>query len=235
MPFVIATLGQKGGGGKSMVARLLAVELARQDLKVVVIDADAGQRTLVEWAEARTLNCLEPPIPVIVVDPEAEPDFRLAEVARDGTDYVIVDAPGWSDRMTVELGERADLCVIPTACSADDLRPTVRLFHELVADGVAGERIAIVLNRVRTAAEARFARDFLMEAGMTPNEAELPDQPTYRKGANGGQAASEVSHDGPRRDAQAVAAELIARAKMLGARAQQAGVEPKRFVATVKW
>ena len=155
---------------------------------------------------------------------------RLPELAARA-DALIVDAPGWSDVTTVELGQRADLAVIPTGCSTDYLRPATRLFHELVAGEVSQERIAVVINNVGTSREATFARGYLEQGGVpsaTVIEPTLPTQPTFRERANGGQAASEVPHKGPRDAAVAVAAALIARGKALGSRQT---AKPARFKA----
>jgi chromosome partitioning protein len=42
---VIAILSQKGGGGKSTLARALAVELTRQKLNTLLVDLDTQQKT----------------------------------------------------------------------------------------------------------------------------------------------------------------------------------------------
>ena len=42
---IIAILSQKGGGGKSTLARCLAVELTRQKFKVLLVDLDIQQKT----------------------------------------------------------------------------------------------------------------------------------------------------------------------------------------------
>jgi cellulose biosynthesis protein BcsQ len=44
-PKVIACLSQKGGGGKSTLARCLAVELTKHKLKVLLVDLDIQQKT----------------------------------------------------------------------------------------------------------------------------------------------------------------------------------------------
>ena len=45
VPKIIAILSQKGGGGKSTLARCLAVELTRQKFKVLLLDLDIKQKT----------------------------------------------------------------------------------------------------------------------------------------------------------------------------------------------
>ena len=44
-PKIIANLSQKGGGGKSTLARTLAVELTKQKKNVLLIDLDIQQKT----------------------------------------------------------------------------------------------------------------------------------------------------------------------------------------------
>ena len=44
-PKIIACLSQKGGGGKSTLARCLAVELTKQKQKVLLVDLDIQQKT----------------------------------------------------------------------------------------------------------------------------------------------------------------------------------------------
>ena len=226
----VAMLGQKGGSGKSSAARLLAVELARRGRKVVIVDLDVRQRTVSEWSQARALNDLSPPMEVVLVDHEAEPDFRLSELAHDGADVVVADAPGWIDAALVTLAHRAHMSIIPTSCSEDELRPAIRLYHDLVADGVDPARLCFLLNRVGTGAESKRARSKIAE-GEVPESAvcrgELPELPIYRAGHDGGQAASEVSSKSPRDTAAALAAELIERMDKL-----QPSAAPKRFTAT---
>jgi len=44
-PTIIACLSQKGGGGKSTLARALSVELTKQKKNVCLIDLDIQQKT----------------------------------------------------------------------------------------------------------------------------------------------------------------------------------------------
>src|SRR4051794_19472917 len=52
-PVVVSFIGQKGGVGKSTLARALAVVAASGKLRVQLIDLDFGQQTAARWAQAR--------------------------------------------------------------------------------------------------------------------------------------------------------------------------------------
>jgi chromosome partitioning protein len=48
MSKIISFISQKGGVGKSTLARALAVECAKADLKIKIIDLDSQQKTIVD-------------------------------------------------------------------------------------------------------------------------------------------------------------------------------------------
>ena len=203
MSVVIAFMNQKGGVGKSMLARAMAVELTRAGKAVVLVDLDINQRTATNWAEARRRNSLKPEIRVELVDLEEEPDFRLAELSAD-FDVVVFDAPGWTDTNTLTLAQISDLCVLPTGLFVDDLYPTMMLAHELDNHGIAPRRITIVLNRKGSDAQEKFARHYLADGGLSGADTALPDRAAFAKAGNGGQAAGEVSQKNLKEAVQAL-------------------------------
>ncbi|MBN9352721.1 MAG: AAA family ATPase, partial [Hyphomicrobium denitrificans] len=54
MPVVVSFVGQKGGVGKSTLARAFAAIAARGKLKVKLADLDVNQQTSVRWARTRS-------------------------------------------------------------------------------------------------------------------------------------------------------------------------------------
>ena len=64
MPVVIALVSQKGGVGKSTLARAIAAVAARAGLKVRLVDLDPQQRTLLVWEQARRNNEIWPEITI---------------------------------------------------------------------------------------------------------------------------------------------------------------------------
>lgn len=224
MATIIACCGQKGGTGKSVIARALATELTRKRKATVLVDLDIGQRTISEWAEARARNKIQPAVRVEIVDSDDEGDFRIPELGA-GVDYIICDAPGWSDEITLQLAEAADLVVLLSGPTTDDMRPTIRLFHELLAAGIDRDRIAVVLNRVQTEPQARKAADYLIDTTIV-SPGSLSFQVAYGNANDVGQAVTETA-GGLGEKARAIVEAVIRRADEASTARQK--ISPRRF------
>ena len=182
---IISFVGQKGGTGKSTLARAFAVEAAKAGTQVLIADLDEPQRTSWEWGQRRAANAFLPPIAV-----EALPRLQVFSRAAS-LDMLIADAPGWADASTVWLAQGSHLTVLPTGSSVDDLNPTIRLTHELINKGIADWRLAVALCRIQTDAEAEFARSYLKQAGYTALKGLLREKKGYRDMQNEGHAITE--------------------------------------------
>ena len=62
MSYKIAMVAQKGGVGKSTLARIIAVEAAKGGLKTKIADLDTQQTTSVNWSARRAENGITPDI-----------------------------------------------------------------------------------------------------------------------------------------------------------------------------
>jgi len=182
---IISFVGQKGGTGKSTLARAFAVEAAKADTRVLIADLDEAQRTSWDWGQRRAANKLLPAIAVEMV-PRLQVFTRAADV-----DVMVVDAPGWADASTVWLAQGSQLTVLPTGSSVDDLNPTIRLMHELTGKGIADWRMALALCRVHSDADAAFGRDYLKQAKYRPLPGELREKKAFADLQNLGQAVTE--------------------------------------------
>ncbi len=128
MGYVVPFMNGKGGTGKSVLARAYAVEAARAGASVLIADLDDVQRTSKHWADHRKANGLKPEIRVEVATP------RLAYDMADRSDVLVIDAPGWTDRESLNMARWSTFCVIPSRANRmDDLSETVRLLHALKA------------------------------------------------------------------------------------------------------
>lgn len=198
---VVSFVGQKGGTGKSTLARAFAVEAARR-ANVLVADLDDAQRTSLEWGQRRLANRFEP-----VVRVERVPRLQVFTRAAD-VDVLVVDAPGWADASTLWLAQGSHLTVLPVGASIDDLNPTIRLMHELAAKGVPEWRTAIALCRVQNEADGEFARGYLGQGKFVALGHELRESKMYRDVQNVGQAITEVSAPGLSAEAKALVADI---------------------------
>ena len=108
MGYVVPFMNGKGGTGKSVLARAYAVEAARAGASVLIADLDDVQRTSKHWADHRKANGLKPEIRVEVATP------RLAYDMADRSDVLVIDAPGWTDRESLNMARWSTFCVIPS-------------------------------------------------------------------------------------------------------------------------
>lgn len=185
---VVAFVSQKGGVGKSTLARALAREAAHSRLSVKLADLDAQQSTSTDWHRLRLSEGVNP---AIAVQAYASAAAALREA--EDFDYFVVDAPARASKGTLEIAKVADLVVQPTGASLDDLRPAVRVFHELQAAGVDVRKLRFALCRIGTEAEEADARSFLTEAGYKVLNGSLLERPAYRAAQGVGRAVTETS------------------------------------------
>jgi chromosome partitioning protein len=187
MAVIVAFVSQKGGTGKSTLARALAAIVAHAGLSVRIADLDPLQSTVIEWEKLRKDSKLAP----IRVEAFDDPGKALAS-AQDG-ELLILDTPAHASRATLEAAARADLIVQPSSGSVDDLRPTVLVFNELVAAGVPKDRLVVALCRVSGEREEETAQAYLKAAGYEVLPGSIPEKLAYKEAHNRGQAVSETT------------------------------------------
>jgi chromosome partitioning protein len=206
MSTVVAFVSQKGGVGKSTLARALGREATKSGLEVKIADLDTQQGTAVDWYRIRLDANIEPIVPVEL--------FRTAQQAlaiTDRYDLLVIDGPARTSKATVEIAAAANLVVQPTGASLDDLRPAVREFHGLVKAGIPKEKLIFALNHIGTDTEAAEARQYIEEAGYSVLSGYLPERPGYRKAQNAGYAITETRFPGLNGKADALVQSLIDR------------------------
>lgn len=206
MVTVVAFVSQKGGVGKSTLARALAREATASGLAVKVADLDPDQATIVDWHKVRTQRGIEPPISVEL--------FRTpAQAMAVGAQYdlLVIDGPAKASLSTTDIARRADLVVQPTGPARDDLNPAIRVFHGLAKEGVPLGRLVFALNHIGTDSEADAARAYIEEAGYVALPGFLPERPAYRQAQNEGLAVTETRFTSLKGRADALIQALIDR------------------------
>jgi chromosome partitioning protein len=190
MGYVVPFMNNKGGVGKSVLARAYAVEAARGGASVLIADLDDVQRTSKRWADHRKANGLQPAIRAEVATP------RLAYDMADRSDVLVIDAPGWTDRESLKMAAWSTFCVIPSRANRmDDLSETVRLLHAMKAQGIEDYRFGVALNALRAVTAEQDdsdARAYLAEVGFKALPGFVRDMKEYEIALLEGKAITET-------------------------------------------
>jgi chromosome partitioning protein len=188
---IIAVVSQKGGAGKSTIARLLAVEAARSNRRAKIADLDLMQGTSVNWNMRRQKAERAP-----AVDVQTFGAVDQAVRAAAGFDLLVFDGAPHASTQTAQAAKVAQLVIIPTKTTLDDLTAAVGLARELVAKGMTSpEHILFVLNQTTDSAnEANEARQWLLQAGFPTAEGHIPLKTGYSRALDAGDALTEAKH-----------------------------------------
>ena len=189
MKKIIAFISQKGGVGKSTLARAVAHEACKSGLSVKLADLDTQQGTSAEWHRQRLDNGYDP-----IGSVEVFSKVAAAIQTADSYDLLIIDGAPRAGSGTLEAAKQADLAVLPCCASRDDLVPGLKLAYELEQKGVPRNRIVLALVRVATEAEIADAREYIGQSGFTVLNGCLYEKPAYRQAQNEGLAVTETRY-----------------------------------------
>lgn len=187
MSRIVAFLSQKGGVGKSTLARALAREGSNSGLSVKLADLDTQQGTVSDWHRQRLNNGH-----IGVGSVEVFRSAREAIEQSGGFDLIVIDGAARASQETLEIARASDTVVLPACASRDDLMPAVKLANELRGGGIPRDNIAFALCRVSTVAEIADAREFIEHSGYRVLAGALLEKPAYRQAQNGGLSITET-------------------------------------------
>ena len=113
----ICIAAQKGGAGKTTLARNIAVAAAQDGQRVLCLDLDP-QQSLRQWWQAR-----EGDMPMMLnTDPAPHALKGTIEAAKQQFDVIVIDTPPAAPAWLADTLAVADLALIPVRPSPDDLR-----------------------------------------------------------------------------------------------------------------
>lgn len=185
---IISLISQKGGVGKSALARLLAVEVTKAGWSVKIADLDPAQGTSTKWKARRDQAGLQPDV---AVEKFRSVNRALKEAER--YDLMILDGPAHAEQGGKTMAKASDLVLMPTGYSLDDMEPQVEAAYELEDVGTDPKRVLFVFCRAKgSEAEDSAARSYLRKARMTVLQPVMPELASIRQGHAEGRAASEV-------------------------------------------
>jgi len=213
----ISFVSQKGGVGKSALARLFAVGAAHRGQRALLADFDLDQLTCVEWNAVRLQAAIVPEI-------DARPFKSLKKLRKAiiDVDFIVADTRGLADDLTKELAEESDVVFLPTGTSLDDLRPTLVLARKLARRGAEG-RIVVVLSKVgRSEPQLARAAEAIAEAGFELLPEQWPLRDGFQADLDAGRAGREARNPFLREVAERMEEALMARARAAQPRASEA-------------
>ena len=185
---ILSLISQKGGVGKSALARLLAVEFSKAGWTVKIADLDPAQGTSTKWKARRDQAAHQPDI--------AAEKFRTVERALSEAgrfDLLILDGPAHAEQGGKTMAKASDLILMPTGYSLDDMEPQVEAAYELEGAGIDPGRILFVFCRAKgSESEDGEARSYLRRARLRVLGPVFPELASIRQAHAEGRAASEV-------------------------------------------
>lgn len=186
---IISFLNQKGGTGKSTLARAVAVEFARNGWGVQIADMDTVQKTAFTWGGLRAEAGVQPLVEVALYR-----DPKTAIKAAETSDLLIVDGKAFADTHALEMAKISDLVVIPVGISVDDLKPTLELAAELINKGISREKLFFVVSKVMENGEkeAMNTRESIKNWAFDVATGWIPYQAAYSQAMDTGRAISET-------------------------------------------
>ncbi|MEI4263468.1 ParA family protein [Roseovarius sp. D0-M9] len=189
MTYIVGMVSQKGGVGKSTLARMMARELVAGGFLTKIADLDTQQQTCTNWAGRRAENGVTPEVQV-----QSFARVKSAIEDADRFDALILDGKPNASDQTIEIAKASDLVVIPTGQTLDDLHPGVLLAHSLRKKGIVSGKIAFALFQTTgSERESMAARDYIDEAGYKVLEGEVSVSTAYGSASDQGKAITETS------------------------------------------
>lgn len=180
----ICIAAQKGGAGKTTLARNLAVAAVQDGQRVLCLDLDP-QQSLRQWWQGR-----EGDAPMMLAsDPLPNMLSTTLAAAQGRFDLVVIDTPPAAPAWLTETLRAADLALIPVRPSPDDLRAVGATIAALRAAGVPFAFIMSQAPRAKLTEEA--ARVLAQHGRVAP--VNIAQRVIYAETGATGQGVTETS------------------------------------------
>lgn len=184
---VIAVAMQKGGVGKSTLAKSLSVASAKEGLMVLALDMDS-QQSMTRWGRRRGADQL----PAVRFTTQLDLQDELDKARAAGCDVVFIDTPPAQSTEAFLAVKKADVVLIP--CTPD-IESFEQLPTTVLAAKALGTRALAVLNKVtpNSTNEISAARAVFAEAGVEMVDQVLHRLKIHKEASLEGKAAPEVT------------------------------------------
>jgi len=183
---IFALISQKGGAGKSTLARQLAV-IAGEAGPSVLIDRDPQATTSRWWRRRQELVPLPSGPDLLALETGGLPSAIQALKKQGGS--IFIDTRPAVTEQEAEAARMADLVIVPVRPSPDDLEAvgeTLKLLRRL------DKRAALVVNAARNEARARDARAALSRYPVPVCPTHIADRTVYLDASLEGRGVGEM-------------------------------------------
>ena len=185
MPQTIALVSQTGNVMKTTLAAALGLTLASAGLSVLAIDLDPEHRargaSLATWlADRRKQHPAR--VQLDVFEPTTAKE-ALDQIYNCTADIVLMDCPSRATEASFLVAADADFTILPLSPGEKDATLMLSTIHQMIKFGIAPERLAVILTRTGSDAEAKDYINWLHSAGLGPLHIishHIPERIAYR-------------------------------------------------------
>ena len=191
---IFSVLNQKGGVGKTTLSVAIAAELSRQELRVLLIDADP-QGSALDWAAAREENALFS----IVGLPRPTIHKEIGNLSKD-YDHVVIDGPPRVTDLARSAIMAADVVIIPVQHSPYDIwaaDEVVKLINEASVYKDNLKSCFVINRKIVNTAIGRDVAEALSGYNLAVLNATIIQRVIYAESAAQGKAIFEVDKESP--------------------------------------
>ena len=186
---IFSLISQKGGAGKSTLARQLAVLAGETETASILIDRDP-QETSTKWWQRRQALQPAPERPDLLDIGTADLSTAVASLRkRRGGGVVFIDTRPAVAEPEAEAARVADLVIVPVRPSPDDLEAvgeTLKILRRI------GRRAALVVNAAKNEVRARDARAALSRYPVPVCPTYIADRAVYLDASLEGKGVGEM-------------------------------------------
>ncbi len=172
MSKVFTVVSGKGGVGKSTFCVNVAISLAEQNKKVLLIDGDAGLRSLdlllsvdsmvvYDWLDIIENRCDHNKARLFFNDnlqllpaPITYPDSLTKDIFmdmigkfREDYDYIIIDSPAGTGELPLLYSDCSDMCLVVATPDEVSARSACAVGNALIKQGVQEDNLRLIINR----------------------------------------------------------------------------------------
>ena len=172
MSKVFTVVSGKGGVGKSTFCANVAISLAEHNKKVLLIDGDAGLRSLdfllsvdsmvvYDWLDIIENRCDHNKARLFFNDnlqllpaPITYPDSLTKEIFmdmvgkfREEYDYIIIDSPAGTGELPLLYSDCSDMCLVVATPDEVSARSACAVGNALIKQGVKEDNLHLIINR----------------------------------------------------------------------------------------